>query len=56
MDIIQLINTVGFPIFACFYLANNNKELTNSISTLNLTLEGMNTRLEIIERNQLKNE
>lgn len=55
-EIVQVIQSVGFPIFACFYLAKNNKELTESINKLAVTMEGMNTRLEIIERNQKINE
>ena len=51
MDIfVDLINTVGFPIFACVYLAKNNEKLGNSINELSLTLKAIDTRLERLER------
>ena len=52
MDIISLINSVGFPIFACIYLVKNNEKLIDSINDLSITLKGIDTRLEIIERKQ----
>lgn len=46
----MIINSVGFPIFACIYLANNNKELVASISRLSITLEKIDNRLDLLER------
>ena len=54
-DIITIINNVGFPIFVCIYLVKNNEKLVESISGLNITLKGIDTRLEILEE-RLKNE
>lgn len=51
MDIIiELINTVGFPIFACVYLAKNNEKLGNSINELSLILKAIDTRLQTLEK------
>lgn len=48
-EIITIINNVGFPIFVCIYLVKNNEKLANSISDLNVTLKGFETRLQIME-------
>lgn len=48
--IVELINTVGFPIFACVYLAKNNEKLGNSINELSLTLKAIDTRLQRLEQ------
>lgn len=56
-EIITIINNVGFPIFTCIYLVKNNEKLANSISDLNVTLKGFETRLQIMEeRTNNKNE
>lgn len=56
-EIITIINNVGFPIFVCIYLVKNNEKLANSISDLNVTLKGFETRLQIMEeRTNNKNE
>lgn len=56
-EIVTIINNVGFPIFVCIYLVKNNEKLANSISDLNVTLKGFETRLQIMEeRTNNKNE
>ncbi len=51
-ELVNLINQVAFPIVACIYIFNNNKELIAVINKLSVTLEGFGVRLEMIERNQ----
>lgn len=56
-EIVTIINNVGFPIFVCIYLVKNNEKLASSISDLNVTLKGFETRLQIMEeRTNNKNE
>lgn len=52
--IVDLINSVGFPIFACIYLAKNNEKLGNSINELSLTLKSIDTRLQRLEQEEKK--
>lgn len=47
--LVELINTVGFPIFACIYLVKNNEKLADSINELSLTMKSIDTRLQQIE-------
>lgn len=54
-EIVAIINNVGFPIFVCIYLVKNNEKLVNSISELTVTLKGIDTRLEILEERNKKN-
>lgn len=49
MDIVQLINSVGFPIVACIYMAKCNKELQATINNLTVTLASINERIGNIE-------
>lgn len=49
-ELISVINSVGFPIVACFYLAKNNKDLITSIGQLTNTLQNIDNRLENVER------
>lgn len=55
-EIVMLINTVGFPIVACFYMARREEKLAAIINEVCVTLKGIDTRLENVERNQKKNE
>lgn len=55
-EITTIVQTVGFPIVAYLLMVKNNKDLTEIIMKLSTTLEGIDTRLEIIERNQKTNE
>lgn len=54
MDIVGLINSVGFPIFACIYLAKNNEKLGESITELSVTLKAIDTRLQRLEQDENK--
>lgn len=47
--VVELINSVGFPIFACVYLAKNNEKLGQSITDLSITLKAIDTRLQRLE-------
>ena len=49
MDIVQLINSVGFPIVACIYMAKCNKDLQETINNLTVTLTSINERIGNIE-------
>ena len=55
-EIVTIINTVGFPIFVCIYLVKNNEKLVNSITELNVTLKGIDTRMQILEERTNKYE
>ena len=45
-----IISSVGFPIFACVYMFKNNEKLINVINELNVTLKGIDNRLEVLEK------
>lgn len=55
-EIVSLINSVGFPIVACFYMARREEKLTTIINEVCITLKGIDTRLENVERELEKNE
>lgn len=55
-EIISIINSVGFPIVACFYMAKREEKLTEIINEVCITLKGIDTRLENVERELEKNE
>ena len=55
-EIVTIINGVGFPIVACFYMAKREEKLTNIINEVCITLKGIDTRLENLEREIEKNE
>lgn len=55
-EIITIINSVGFPIVACFYMAKREEKLTKIINEVCITLKGIDTRLENVEREIEKNE
>lgn len=52
-DLIHLISNVGFPIVACFFMAKQQQEVTQSIAKLNETLVSIDRRLEIMEKEVL---
>lgn len=54
MDIVEIINNVGFPIFVCIYLVKNNEKLIQSINELSLTLKAIDTRLDMLEKKEDK--
>ena len=46
---ITLINTVGFPIAACIFMAYQNNKLNETITKLTSTLAVIDKRLEDLE-------
>lgn len=46
MDVVNLINSVGFPIFACIYLSNINTKVLNTIDKRLQLIELKIDRLE----------
>lgn len=54
-EFISLINSVGFPIVACIYMARREEKLTNIMHEVSITLKGIDTRLENVEREIEKN-
>lgn len=55
-EFLTLINSVGFPIVACFYMARREEKLSNILNEVSITLKGIDTRLENVEREIEKNE
>ena len=55
-ELTKIISTIGFPIFACVYIFKNNEKLITVINELSITLKGIDTRLEILERGNKNNE
>ena len=51
-DFVSIISTVGFPIVACYYMAQREAKLTTLINEMCVTLKGIDTRLELIERGE----
>ena len=47
-----LVSNIGFPIVACYYMAKREEKLSILISDICITLKGIDTRLEIIERGE----
>ena len=55
-QLIVLINTVGFPIVACIFMAYQNQKLVNAIAGLQATMLVIDERLSKIEDFELKKE
>ena len=51
-ELANVISTIGFPIFACVYMFKNNEKLISAINELSITLMGIDTRLEILEKDR----
>ena len=51
-EISQFVSNVGFPIVACIFMYFNQKELNKTISELSSTLKGIDTRLDILEKDK----
>lgn len=47
--IVNLIEAVGFPIFACCFMFYNNNKLIKELSKLNSILEILNDRINRLE-------
>lgn len=48
----NFISNVGFPIVACVFMYFNQKELNKTIGELSSTLKGIDTRLDILEKDK----
>ena len=48
----SFISNVGFPIVACIFMYFNQKELNKTIGELSSTLKGIDTRLDILEKDK----
>ncbi|QVM61469.1 hypothetical protein HN02_09 [Clostridium phage vB_CpeP_HN02] len=55
-EIINIINSVGFPIVACMIMFNQNSKLSNAISELNLTLTKIQSDIDSLKNNQKQGE
>ena len=55
-QLVVLINTVGFPIVACMFMAYQNQKLVNAIAGLQATMLVIDERLSKIEDFELKKE
>lgn len=55
-EIINIINSVGFPIVACMIMFNQNSKLSNAISELNITLTKIQSDIDILKHNQKQGE
>lgn len=51
-DIITLINSVGFPIIACIYLAESNRKTTECFYDLKIILNKVLDKLDLEEDNE----
>ena len=49
-EISNLISNVGFPIVACIFMYIQQKDLNKTIQELSTTLKGIDTRLDILEK------
>lgn len=55
-ELVQVISNVGFPVFACVMLFNQQKELNKTISELSSTLKTIDARIDNIENKIRKEE
>ncbi|AEW47847.1 holin [Clostridium phage phi24R] len=55
-EIINIINSVGFPIVACMIMFNQNSKLSNAISELNITLTKIQSDIDSLKNNQKQGE
>lgn len=55
-EIVNIINSVGFPIVACMIMFNQNSKLTNAISELNITLTKIQSDIDSLKNNQKQGE
>ena len=55
-EIINIINSVGFPIVACMIMFNQNRKLSNAISELNITLTKIQSDIDSLKHNQKQGE
>lgn len=48
-EIVSMISNVGFPIACCIVMFINNSKFTEALSSLNVTLKELSTRMESLE-------
>ena len=48
-EISQFVSNVGFPIFACIIMFQQQKELNKAITDLSSTLKSIDARIDILE-------
>lgn len=49
-EIINMINSVGFPIVACIFMYKQQLELNKTITELSNTLKSIDARLDNLEK------
>ena len=50
LDIIQLINTVGFPIVACVVMWKQNSQMQATLSDIAVAMQSMSDRVDTVEK------
>ena len=48
-ELTSIISNVGFPIFACVIMLQQQKELNKAITDLSSTLKSIDARIDILE-------
>lgn len=48
-ELSSIISNVGFPIFACIIMFQQQKELNKAITDLSSTLKSIDARIDILE-------
>ena len=48
-EIVNMISNVGFPIACCIVMFINNSKFTEALTSLNVTLKELSTRMESLE-------
>lgn len=48
-EITNLVSNVGFPIFACVIMFQQQKELNKAITDLSSTLKSIDARIDVLE-------
>lgn len=51
-EISNFISNVGFPIVACVFMYIQQKDLNKTIQELSTTLKGIDTRLDVLEKEE----
>lgn len=49
-ELVKVISNVGFPVFACIMMFNQQKELNKTIGELSSTLKTIDARIDNIEK------
>ena len=49
MDLVTVVSNVGFPIFACVMMFQQQKELNSVITDLTATLKTIDSRIDNLE-------